>query len=94
MTGSTANYTIVGYGLKKLNPPTPFQEQVVLIWVDSGQLKFTGPGQLENTHHVAYYHPEADTDGDGLPDPGQTPLLCLPATTLDTRVGLMPPCTP
>jgi hypothetical protein len=95
MTGpSTANYTIVGYGLKKLVPPTPFQEQVVLIWVDSGQMEFTGPGKAQLTHSVAYYEPSADANGDGLPDPDQSPVYCIPATTLDTRVGLIPPCTP
>jgi hypothetical protein len=95
MTGpNTANYSIVGCGRKKLNPPTPFEEQVVLIWVDSGQITFTGPGKAQVTHRVAYYHPAADADNDGLPDPGQTPVACLPATTLDTRVGLIPPCTP
>jgi hypothetical protein len=95
MTGpSTASYTVVGYGRKRLNPPTPFKEKVVLIWVDSGQIQFTESGKLQVTHCVAYYHPNADADGDGLPDPGQTPVVCLPATTLDTRVGLIPPCTP
>ncbi|MBI2929484.1 MAG: hypothetical protein HYY24_27790 [Verrucomicrobia bacterium] len=95
MTGpDTANFTSVGYGINKVDPPAPFYEQVVLIWVNSGQVKFTGPGKTEVTHHVAYYLPAADGDGDGLPDPGQTPFLCLPATSLDTRVGLMPPCPP
>ncbi len=95
MTGpDTGNYTIIGYGRKQLDPPTPFQEQVVLIWVDSGRLDFIGHGKMQVTHRVAYYHPDADADGDGLPDPGQTPVVCLPATTLDTRVGLIPPCTP
>ena len=95
MTGpNTASYTIVGYGRKKLNPPTPFEEQVVLIWVDSGQIRFTGPDKVQVTHYVSYYHPAADADKDGLPDPGKAPVVCLPATTLDTRVGLIPPCTP
>lgn len=95
MTGpDTANYSMVGYSRTKLDPPTPFQQQVVVIWVDSGQIKFTGPGKAQVTHRVAYYHPAADADGDGLPDPGQSPVVCLPATTLDTRVGLIPPCTP
>ncbi len=95
MTGpNTGSYSIVGYGRKTLNPPTPFKEQIVLIWVDSGRIDFTGPGKMQVTHRVAYYHPNADADGDGLPDPGQAPLICLPATTLDTRVGVMPPCTP
>ncbi len=95
MTGpDTGNYTIIGYGRKPLDPPTPFQEQVVLIWVDSGRIDFTGPGKMQVTHRVAYYLPTADADGDGLPDPGQPPVVCLPATTLDTRVGLIPPCTP
>lgn len=98
MTGSdTADFTSVGYGMKKIAPTMeyPFTEQVVLIWVTSGQVKFTGPGKAEVAHHLAYYLPAADADGDGLPDPGQSPILCMPVTTsLDTRVSLMAPCTP
>lgn len=98
MTGPyTARFTAVGYGIRKVVPSEsyPFWEQVVFICVGSGEIKFTGPGKIETTYHIANYLPEADADGDGLPDPGQSPFLCLPpTTTLDTRVGLMPPCTP
>jgi hypothetical protein len=97
MTGpDTARFTGVGYGIKKVVPSEsyPFWEQVVLICVTSGEIQFTAPGKVETTHHIADYLPAADADGDGLPDAGQTPFLCLPpTTTLDTRVGLMPLCS-
>ena len=92
MTGpDTAEFTAVWYGMKK---GFPFN-QIVCIGVNSGVLTFTGPGKSEGTHHLAFYYPSADGDGDGLPDPGAVPALCLPATgTIDTRVVLMPPCKP
>ena len=98
MTGpDTAKFTAVGYSIKKVapSPEYPFLEQVTVIWVTSGEVKFTAPGKTETTHHVAYYLPAADGNGDGLPDEGSTPFACLPPTTsIDTQVGLMPPCTP
>jgi hypothetical protein len=96
MTGhNTAKFTSIWYGLKRVDPPNPFEEQVVNIGVSSGESRFIGPGKAEVTHHMAFYYPAADADGDGLPDPGQAPFFCLPTTiSLDTRVGLMPPCTP
>jgi len=91
MTGpDTAIFTAVWYGMKK---GVPF-DQVVYIGVNSGQARFTGPGKSEGTHHLAMYAPTTDGDGDGLPDPSQNPAVCLPATTIDTRVPLLQPCTP
>ena len=95
MTGpNTARFTVFGHGIKKLDSPTPYLEKVAFMFVGSGNLTYTGPGKAEVAHNFAFYLPEADGDGDGLPDPGQTPLLCLPTTSVDTRVGLIPPCTP
>ncbi len=92
MTGpGTAKFTAVYYGMKK---DFPFNK-VVYIGVTSGQVRFTGPGKAEVTHALAFYAPETDVDGDGLPDPGQAPALCLPSLSRDTRVPLLPPaCTP
>ncbi len=92
MTGpNTAEFTAVWYGMKK---DFPFNK-VVYIGVGSGQGRFTEPGKLELTNALSFYAPGTDIDGDGLPDPGQAPTLCLPAVSHDTRVPLLPPaCKP
>lgn len=92
MTGpDTANFTAVWYGMKKAFP----FNQIVYIGVNSGQIKFTGPGKSEVTHALAFYVPGTDGDGDGLPDEGETPALCLPSLSHDTRVSLLQPaCAP
>ena len=97
MTGpDTANTTMVGYAIKKVTPSTayPFGEQVLWIWLASGENKFSALGKAEFTGTMGIYLPEADADGDGLPDPGQKPLVCFPATCQAVRLGLMPPCNP
>jgi hypothetical protein len=89
MTGpDTAVFTALWYGMKKGFPA----DEIVLIGVNSGTVKFTGPGKSEVIHNLALFDPSTDVDKDGLPDPGTTPTICLPAVTKDTRLGLMPPC--
>ncbi|MBI2924637.1 MAG: hypothetical protein HYY24_02910 [Verrucomicrobia bacterium] len=76
MTGhDTADFTAVWYGMKKAFP----FNQIVYIGVNSGQVTFTGPGQSEVTHALAFYAPSTDGDNDGLPDPGEGPrFACHP----------------
>ncbi len=92
MTGpDTCEFSSVWYGMKK---GFPFN-QVVLIGENNGQGRFTAPGKMVATNHMAFYAPSADADGDGLPDPGQAPVLCLPPSVgIGTRLPMLPPCTP
>ena len=97
MTGpDTAKATMVGYAVKKVTPSAqyPFGEQVLWTWVGSGDIKFTASGKTESTGTMGIYLPEADADGDGLPDPGQNPIICFPVAYPSVRLGLMPGCTP
>lgn len=90
----TTKYTIIGYSTKKVvpTPTSPFDTALALIWVDSGEFKTTAPGKAEGVHHIAYYLPQADTNGDGIPE--GDPLFCIEGPGVNTRVDIMPPCTP
>lgn len=85
-----AAYTVVEYAMKKVGA---IPEKVVII-VDSGTVRRIAPGKAEVHHNIALYLPSQDADEDGLPDKGQSPILCLPFTSLDTRLPILPPCTP
>jgi len=81
----TARVKSVFYGVT--NGPAGLE--IVYIDVETDTVKQTGPGKLETTHTHAVYLPTQDTDGDGLPEPGQTPVLVYgPYTSIDTRVAL------
>lgn len=86
----TVQFTGHWFGMKK---GFPFN-QVVYIGLNSGSGKLTESGKWLATCRLAMYAPSADADGDGLPDPGQTPLVCLPSTVVCTRVPITAPCTP
>ncbi len=78
----TVAFSAVWYHIVRSSPV----DQIVLIGTARGEGRFTAPGQVEGTHHFAFYLPSADTDGDGLPE--GPPVATFDATTMDTRVPL------
>ena len=89
MTGPrTATYYSIWYGLKDLGGTEQITHSISLIGVVTGELEFVAPGKVEGTHNFELYHPTQDGDGDGFPDPGETPLAAFPMYTLDTRLPL------
>ena len=69
----TAQGTIAGYLLKQGVPP-----EVKGIWCFEGVLKFTGPNSYNAIGINKFFLPSADANGDGLPDPGATPVAESP----------------
>jgi hypothetical protein len=82
-------FNSVWYGLADLDPPSPLTAEVKWIGVSTGTFTFIAPGQTHVVHNFAFYTPDADADGDGLPDADAVPVYETQAETIDTR--LMPP---
>ena len=80
----TIVFNSIWYGIKN---GSPFNE-IVYIGMNSGHMRPVGPGRMEGTHNLTFYHPDSDQDGDGIPDPGAVPVLSIPAVSLDTRLPL------
>ena len=76
----TAAFNAYWYSIKKA---APF-DQIVFIGRSWGEARFTGPGNLEATHHFELYLPNADTNGDGLPE--GSPIIQFVLTTQETRI--------
>ena len=72
----TAAFNTYWYGIK--------DNLIVYIGRSWGETRFTGPRTLESTHHFEIYLPDADTNGDGLPELSFVNAFVL--TTHDTRV--------
>lgn len=78
MTGpDTLVFSAVWYGLKEPSTILPgvLTADIVYIGVDKGVLTFVAPGKALGVHHIEYYLPSQDADGDGFPDPGEDPVL-------------------
>jgi hypothetical protein len=79
-TGShTAVFNSYWYGINRIYG-------IVEIGRSWGEIEFVEPGRTEVTHHFEIYLPDADGDGDGLPDPGSEPIITFTATTHDRRI--------
>jgi hypothetical protein len=92
MTGrNEAKGKVIWWGLKDTVAGI---KQVVYIGVDSVTISFAAPGKAQVSHHMKFYDPSADADGDGLPDPGQQPVFPVPSgtsvdvTSIDTCTSL------
>lgn len=87
MTGPrAASFNSVWYGVKKPETPGMLTMELVYIGVNRGTLNFVAPDKVEGTHNIEYYALSADGDGDGLPDPGSSPVYSIPVETVDTRL--------
>ena len=83
----SAAYNSVYYGLKRLDPSSPVNTQIVYIGVVKGDLEFLGPDKAQGTHNFELYYPEQDADGDGFPDEGETTPFKFTLYTIDTRLA-------
>jgi hypothetical protein len=85
---NTMKGTLIHYGLKV----GEIEDQLVYITVSSWEGSMVDEDHLTIRNNMAFYLPEQDVDHDGLPDPGQEPVLCAPFEGIATRVKLMPMC--
>ena len=79
----TFKYSFVGYGTKQGPPPV-----IRFIYVMWGTGTYHGPDALAINATIDVYPAAADANGDGLPDPGTTPVVSIPTTRTAKRVPL------
>jgi hypothetical protein len=88
---STFDYVWTGYGRSDLR-------EIVFITVGRGTLQFRDADTYEDRLTVEFYSakeqegvlgvlPDQDVDDDGLPDPGQEPILSLPVVAQFKRLS-------
>jgi hypothetical protein len=76
----TARWTLLAYAVATPHAPGELlQNQAIVLY--SGTWKFTSDNTAVLNYSVNVYLPSADADGDGLPDPGATPVLTLSGFT-------------
>jgi len=83
--------TFLFYGVKKGEGPLA---ETVNIGICNATWRLTGPNTNEGECTVAFYLAEQDADGDGFPDEGQEPVMCMPFTYTSRRLTMMPGCVP
>ena len=83
--------TLLYYSSKKAEGPVP---ETVFIAIVNATWRLTGPNTNEGEATLAAYLAEQDVDGDGFPDEGQEPAVCMGFTYTSRRLTMMPGCVP
>jgi len=83
--------TILYYATKKSEGPIA---EIAYIAIMKATWRLTGPNTNEGECTLAAYLAEQDADGDGFPDEGQEPVVCMPFTYTSRRLTMMPGCVP
>ena len=83
--------TLMYYLVKEGENPVA---ETVSIGICNCKWSLTGPNSNEGVSTLAVYLAEQDADGDGFPDEGQEPAVCMEFTVTSKRLTMMPPCVP
>jgi hypothetical protein len=78
INGDTAQWTLVGYAQAR-GPNNDLQ--IGAIAVAFGTFQFVDPDHAVLNTTLTVYPASADADGDGMPDPGATPVITIPNIT-------------
>jgi steroid delta-isomerase-like uncharacterized protein len=71
----------------------PLAETVTLS-TSNAKWTITGPDTNEGTSTLSVYMADQDADGDGMPDEGQEPTICMPFAYTSRRLTSIPECVP
>jgi sugar lactone lactonase YvrE len=81
--------TYLTYGVSKQENTEAI---VKVIAVVNTQWNMTGPDTIEGYGTTALYLSKQDSDGDGFPDEGEAPTICMAFPFTGKRLNMMPPC--
>lgn len=84
---TTAQWTSVGYALKRSQTNQP--PEIKFILVVSGSWTFTDSSHALLQYKVGIYPATMDADGDGMPDPGSVPIGGEDVTDFAHRVPVL-----
>lgn len=85
---TTAQFILVGYALKRSQLGLP--PEIKLIFVGFGTWEFRDSEHAVLNYRVNVYWAAADADGDGMPDPGATPVHGFPIADTALRLPILP----
>ena len=83
--------TMIMYGIKKGEGPIA---ETVTIGIAHSKWTLTSPNTNNGEATLATYMAAQDADGDGFPDEGEEPAVCMEYTFTCKRLTMMPDCVP